>query len=331
MAADPRQAHVAKELAAASPQITCAFDPKGRFVFGGGEDQSITRWALEADQKVVLKAHDSWVMALAFLPDGETMISGAGDDHLIWWPVAAEKPEPIRRIKAHAGWIRAISVSSDGKLLASAGNDRAIRLWNSADGTLVREWSGPERDVYTSLFHRSGEWLITGDLMGQVIQWEVSTGKKARVFDASPLHIYEGGQQVHYGGVRGLSLSADGKWLLAGGLHKATNPLGNVQEPRVLRFEWESAKLLRQHAVEGMAAHTIWGTAAHPDGFAIGCIGGNSGHLLFWNEADEKPFHKFDLPNTARGVALHPDGLRVATAHFDNKVRLSKLAPKEQK
>ena len=63
-------------------------------------------------------------------------------------------------------------------------------------------------------------------------------------FDATALHTYEGGQQVHYGGIRGLAFSPDAKQIVAGGLHKATNPLGNVQEPLALRFDWESAAMV---------------------------------------------------------------------------------------
>ena len=44
--------------------------------------------------------------------------------------------------------------------------------------------------------------------------WEVATGKEVRTFDAKPLHTYEGGQQVDFGGVRALAISPDGKSLL---------------------------------------------------------------------------------------------------------------------
>ena len=41
-----------------------------------------------------------------------------------------------------------------------------------------------------------------------------------RSFDAKPLHGYEAGQQVDYGGVRAMALSPDGKLLAAGGFIK---------------------------------------------------------------------------------------------------------------
>jgi hypothetical protein len=58
------------------------------------------------------------------------------------------------------------------------------------------------------------------------------------------------------------------------------------------------------------------------------CGGGKGGHLLFWKTDGEKDFHRFTLPNLIRDMDLHPDGLRVATAHFDRNVRITRLGAK---
>lgn len=327
MAADPTQSHVERELAAEGPLTSLCFDPAGRLLFAGGEDRTITVWELGSEKKAVLRGHDSWIGALAAAPDGSAVVSAGFDDTLCWWPAAAEAAEPLRRVRAHDGWIRALAVSPDGQWLASGGNDRVLRLWNLQDGSLVREMRGHERDIYSVCFHPGGDLVLSGDLMGRVHQWAAATGEKVRSLDASALHIYEGGQAVHYGGVRGLSVSADGRWLAAGGLHKATNPLGNVQEPLAVRFSWESGEPTVSHTVEGLANHTLWDCRFHPSGVLVGCVGGNGGHLLFWQEG-EKPLHKADLPDTARGLALHPDGLRLAAAHHSRRATLVLMAPK---
>ena len=38
--------------------------------------------------------------------------------------------------------------------------------------------------------------------------------------------------------------------------------------------------------------------------------------------------HRFQLPNTARSMDLFPNGVDVLTAHYDKKVRLSRLTEK---
>ena len=326
--ADIKQTHVATQLAHDSPLITCRFEPKGRYVFSTAEDNKIQRWGLADGKKTVLTAHGSWVWALAAARDGESIVSGGGDGKLIWWPVAAETPTPIRTIEAHTGWVRCLAVSPNGQLIASGGNDKTVRIWNLSDGAKVQEIAGHEVPVYSLLWHPNGQTLLSGDLRGNVKQWDVATGKLARSFDAKALHSYNSGQQVDFGGVRSLAISPDGKHLACGGLHKAENPLGAVLEPLVLLFEWESQKLLQQHIADGLKG-PVWRVQYLPDGTLVGVMGGSSGgFLLFWKPDQAKEIHRFQLPNLARDMDLHADGLQIATTHADKHLRINKLAMK---
>ena len=331
MTADPEATHVARELEYDAPLINCRFDPTGKFVFATAEDRSIIRWTLDSESgdKIAFKRHDSWVRGIAFSPDGEIMVTAGFDDTLIWWPAEEAKPEPIREVKAHDGWIRAVAVSLDGKLVASAGNDRIVKVWNFSDGKPVTQFEGHERDIYSVLFHPSGKFLLTGDLKGVVHQWDLDSGKSVRTFDAKELNSYNAGQKVDYGGVRSLSLSPDGKHLACSGLHKATNPLGAINEPLVLRFDWDSGEIVRKHVFEKVRG-VAWRTLFHPeDGLLLGCSGGSGGgYLIFWNSDADGAFHNLKLKDTARECDLHSDGIRIATAHWDRKLRISRMAVK---
>ena len=327
MPIDPKLARVEKDFTADAPLITCRFSPDGSFVFAGAQDEKIYRFEVASGTKTVLTGHESWIAALAVTPDGNTLISASCDDTLRWWDATAENPPASRVVKAHDGWVRTVAVSPDGSLVASGGNDRIVRLWQTADGSPTRELHGHERDVYTLLFSPDGSSLLSGDLDGKIHQWSTATGNRERTFDAAPLHVYEGGQQVHYGGVRALTLSPDGQWLVAAGLSKATNPLGNVQEPLALRFAWKDTTLAKNHLAEGLTSHALWGACFHPDGTLIACAGGNSGHLLFWNPDQEKPVHTFNLPAQARGLDFHPHSQIIATVHHDGHLRLTTLTP----
>ena len=328
MAANPKQVHLTKELSHSAPLINCRFDPSGKFLFVTAEDRSIIRWGLADGNKVVFKGQDSWVRGLAFSKDGQTLVTSGFDDKLIWWPVNDATPKPIREVTAHKGWIRALDVSPDGKLLASGGNDRIVKLWSMTDGKLATELSGHELDVYSLMFHPDGKHLLSGDLMAHIRQWDVAGAKEVRKLDAKDLHTYNGGQKVHYGGVRSLALSADHKQLIAGGLYKGTNPLGAVNEPLIMRFDWETEKVLKKHIADGVKG-VVWRNLFHPDGFVIACSGGSGGGwLLFWNAGDEKAFHKFKMKDTAREMDLHPDDIQVATVHWNKKVSICRLEKK---
>jgi WD40 repeat protein len=327
---DPKQAHVVSQWPYERPLNACRFDPTGRFVFCGSEDAAVERFRLADGARTVLNGgHETWVRALACSKDGAQAISGGCDGKITWWDAAAETPTPIRSIDAHRGWIRSLDVSPDGTQLASAGNDYQVRLWNISDGSLVRELAGHQRDIYSVAFHPAGQFVLSGDLTGVLKQWEVASGKEIRTFDAKPLHTYEGGQRVDFGGIRAIAVSPDGKWLAAGGLHKATNPLGAVHEPLVLLFDWESQKLEKQQIAEGITGGVVWRLRWLADGSLMGVSGGSSGGwLLFWKSDAEKDIHRFQLPNIARDMDLHPDGLSVATAHHDRHLRITRLAAK---
>jgi WD40 repeat protein len=331
--AQPEKIHIARELNYAKPLVSCRFDPQGRMVFAGAEDDTVQRWDLNADpaktKPVAFSGHDGWVFAIALADGGKTLLSGGTDGKLIWWPALADAPRPIRTVAAHHGWVRAISISPDGKQLASCGNDHKLRLWSVADGKLEMDLPGHSRPIYRVAYTPDGKHLISADLMGLIIQWDVKTGKESRRLDASKLHLYEGGQGVDYGGVRDLSFSRDGAYLVCSGLINASNPLGAVSNPAVLILDWKSGAFKKlQHPKEDLKG-VAWGVRFHPDGFVIAASGGTSGGFLWFTKPDqENEFFKFTLSNTVRDLDLHPDGIQVATAHHDGTVRISAMKAK---
>lgn len=325
---NPADSHVATQWAYDSPLIACRFDPQMRYAVSSSEDQTLQRWSLADGSKVALKAHDSWVFAVAITPDGTTILSGGGDGRLIWWPLTGEAPQPLRTVDAHAGWIRALAISPDGQHVATAGNDRLVRLWNVADGSLAKMFTGHDSHVYSVGFHPGGQYLLSGDLKGSVHHWDIATGALVRSFDAKALWSYNGGQMVDFGGVRGLAVSPDGRFLAAGGLNNASNPLGAVHDPVVLLYEWDSQKLVQTHLAEGLKG-SIWRLMFHPEGWLMGASGGSSGGFIsFWKPETAKEAHRFALPNIVRDFDMTGDGVQLLTSHYDRHLRVSKITPR---
>jgi WD40 repeat protein len=333
MAAFPEKTHVARELKHGKPLVSCRFDPAGRFVFAGSEDDIVQRWDLKADpakvKPVAFTAHEGWVFALAVSQDGQTLLTGGTDGKLIWWPAAVDAPKPLRTLSAHKGWVRGMAVSPDGAQLATCGNDHKVKLWSMAEGKPHLDLPGHGKPVYRVVYTSDGKHLVSADLAGLVIQWDVKSGKEARRLDASKLHLYDRGQGVDYGGVRDLSFSRDGAWLACSGLINASNPLGAVSTPAVLVLDWKTGAMKKlQHPKEDTKG-VAWGVRFHPDGFVIAASGGTSGGFLWFLKPDqETEFFKLTLPNTARDIDLHPDGVQIATAHHDGALRISAMKAK---
>ena len=82
---------------------------------------------------------------------------------------------------------------------------------------------------------------------------------------------------------------------------------------------------------ENLPANAIPGAKIFAQVGCLNChsyLGTGGGFLWFTRPDQAHEFAKFNLGNTGRDLDLHPDGLRVATAHHDGKLRLTSLAPK---
>lgn len=329
MPADPMQIHVSKTIAHTSPLISCRYDRTGRFVFAGDQDSKVVRWEIATDKKVELVGHESWVRAIAFTPNGQVMVTGGHEGKMIWWSPNEEQPVPIRTVQAHQGWIRALAVSTDGRLLASCGNDLKVKLWNLDNGSPVREFVGHDRHVYNVQFHPDGKQLVSGDLTAKFIHWDLESGNQVRTFALANLSKYDPGFQADYGGPFSLEFSADGKRLFAGGITNVTNAFAGVGNPIVVQVDWESAKEMVSHLSKGGIQGTAWGLHLHPDGYLIAATGGQGGgHLFFWKLDSKDEFQDLKIGPTALDMSVHPDGIQIATAHFDKNLRICLMSPK---
>jgi WD40 repeat protein len=203
-----------------------------------------------------------------------------------------------------------------------------VRLWNAADGKLVREMAGHESHIYNLAFHPGGKQLATGDLMANLIDWEVATGKQLRTWKAESLVMYDKKFLAFIGGFRGISFSPDGKRLACSGMTNVTNAFAGIGNPSVVVFDWEKGKPQIEQLSKGKLRGAGWGVALHPEGTTIAAVGGQGGYLLFWKPEESEEFHQVKLKDTARDLDLCSDGLHLATAHFDGHLRIHRMAAK---
>jgi len=72
------------------------YSPDGNMLFGGGYDAKIRRWDLTTEEPQPLEpliGHHGWVQSMAFLPDGETLVSVDSWGQLCAWSV--HDPVPV--------------------------------------------------------------------------------------------------------------------------------------------------------------------------------------------------------------------------------------------
>jgi WD40 repeat protein len=326
-AIDPAKTHVVLEHKHERPLTACRFDPLGKYVFFGAEDNLVHRFDVAAQSVTPLAAHDSWVRALGCSPSGDVLYSGGYDGRLVWWPANDEQPKPLRVVDAHQGWIRALAVNPDGRLVATCGNDRLIKLWDAADGRLVSTLSGHESHVYYVAFHPGGQALMTCDLKGVLKEWDVASGTLKRdLAPATSLYNYDTTFRADIGGARCMAFRSDGNQIAVSGITNVTNAFAGIGEVMIVLVNLADGKIARQLEAKEKIRGTAWGVAHHPEGFWIGLAGGGGGGwLYFWKGDAPNEFFKLKLPNDGRDLSLSPERSRVAVAHADRSLRLYAL------
>lgn len=327
---EPEKIKLIKEIKHDRPLTSCHWDPKGRYVFFGAEDNLVHRYELATEGLVHWAKHDSWIRAFGLTPNGERLFTGGYDGRLVSWPVADASPEPMHVIDAHQGWIRALAVSPDGQRLATCGNDRAIKLWDASDCRLIQTYSGHLSHVYNVAFTNDSKSLYSCDLKGCVKQWSIDqdasdSGKSSKasrdVVIAETLAKYDTTFRADIGGARSIALKPDGSLLALGGIINVTNAFAGVGEMAVVLVDVAQSKIALQLESKDKTRGATWGVAYHPNNFWIGLSGGGGGWLYFWKGDVAHEFFKLKLKTDGRGMSVSPDSTQIAVAHSDMHLR----------
>jgi WD40 repeat protein len=110
------------------------------------------------------------VYALAFAPDGRTLVAGTREGTLVTWDV--ERQQITATLRQHSGRVLALAFSGDGSLLASGGTDERIVIWDWATRRPLGEpLSANKGDVQFLTF--VGPDLLAAYSRSTVLAWRI--------------------------------------------------------------------------------------------------------------------------------------------------------------
>ena len=189
---------------------------------------------------------------------------------------------------------------------------------------LQRELAGHRGDIYSTEIHPDGTTLVSGDVLGEIVQWDLTTGERVRTLDAGVLHTREDRFLTDVGGARCLAFNRDGSRLVCGGMTDIMSNTFCPGYPAVLEFDFQSGRLLRTLRAAKKVADDgpVQGVVVLEDGTVVSQ--GEHLHaqstLEFWDAEGETAFHSLAVPS-GYDLDLHPDGRRLAVPVYKPKGR----------
>ena len=280
--------------------LTTQYSPfsSSRMASGSG-DNTARIWDTDTGTPLfTLKGHTSWVLAISWSPDAMIIATGSMDN-----TVRLFNPDTGRALsqplKGHTKWVRSLSwepyhLQSAGRpRLASASRDATVRIWDVTSKRVEMVLSG----------HKSSVSCVRWGGMGRI--YTSSQDKTIKIWDAQSGSLLDT-LTAHAHWVNHLALSTDFALRTAYHDHTGAVPSTDADKLAKAKERFCQAATVQGEIVEQLAS-------ASDD-----CT------MFLWNpSASSKPIARLmGHQKQVNHVTFSPDGRFVASAGFDNLVKL---------
>jgi Tol biopolymer transport system component len=308
-------------------------------------DHSIRLWDFASRQRrSTLQGHLSEVWALAFSPDGQTLVSGAKDGDIKLWPTQAQRKEDVL-----TGVRQPLGFSRNGRTLAGLTRDGSVVFLNLATSESEPPFQLERR---RNRFTPFGPTIALSDDLGKMAQgledgtvklWDTETRETTTL-------------KVSDGAVDFVALSPDGQWLITRGRdwisrrwdlrNGSSAPLPaevfkTVFSPDGRQFAtfgrgnvvqlWDAATLVPRTALAFEEPPALGFTAVFSADSRVLAVVYQDDAIRLWDTTSGKLLgtctgHKQGV----RSVAFSPDGKTLATASDDSTLKLWNVATQQE-
>lgn len=189
---DVRTGVTTRRFAAPAPAIRhFVFSPDSKRIAGAvrdrdnGSEFTVRIWDTEGAPQLSMAAGLGGVSAMAFSPDGRTLVAAGYDTNLRAWNT--RDGELLRLMEELPLSMFAVAFSPDGKYLATAGADRIVYLWDTRTWKIARKLSGQPEMISAVAFSPDSRLLLTGGFSEftlrnpvKILLWDLTSDKVRR-------------------------------------------------------------------------------------------------------------------------------------------------------
>ena len=323
--------------------FSSGFSPDGK-TLAVADGQVVTLWDPATGIPLHDFGHTYAVGALAFAPDGRSLLSGASfTDRLIhrWDPDTGER---LATWRGHTSAVYALAISRDGKRALSASYDGTCRLWEVGTGHELGRIGKHAKPIWSADLAPDGRTAATVE-DDRALLWQVDGTKPLRSFSHDGQHV----MQVAFApDGRHLLTRTDKKpgvvriWALDTGVEarRLPSPSGAMvsrfdlsrdgrhvatsEDPGVIHlWDFETGRRTRSLTVDigEMPRSTKWALGAFsPDGRCLAVAASDGTVRLVEAATGQERFRWEGHKRGAVKALFSPDGARVASGSWDRTI-----------
>jgi WD40 repeat protein len=249
-----------------------------------------------------LTEHLNRVFSLAITPDGQTLVSGSGDNTIRIWQLSTGRE--IYTITKHLGYVYSLVISPDGQTLISGSADKTIKIWQLSTGQLIRTLTGHLGYVHSLAISPDGETLVSGSGDNTIKIWQLSTGQEIRTL------------MGHLGYIYALAISPDGEMLISGSADKT-----------IKIWQLSTGQLIR--TLTGHSGY-VYSLAISPDGQTL--VSGSADKTIkIWQLSTGQEIRTLNgHSGWVYSLAISPDGQKLVNGSADNSIKVWQLSTGEE-
>ena len=146
---------------------TIAVSPDGgRYAVATRDADVIVCSSDNGNELLVLTGHREWVRTVCYSPDGDRLLTAAGDptqsvDHTarIW---DAQSGDLLHTLEGYKDDLSCAAFSPDGDIVVTGGNDSTIRIWDANTGDTIRTIRTKSFCTQSIAVSPDGEYILAG-------------------------------------------------------------------------------------------------------------------------------------------------------------------------